>query len=804
LNRMIPVIGPMLGVIGALACFFAPVAADQPRDVNVLLVTVDTFRPDRLSGYGNDRPTSPYLDSLAADGVLFEQAFSSSSWTTPGLMSVLTGQWAPTHGVDVRGKSLRPGTATFATELSKAGYATPDILYLSSIPNFQNLGLKQSFADRDKHLPHGDEVLFQALEAYQDSSFFFYYHYRNLHLPYNPSEPYDQLYTKPGYDRAAFVKDRVQVVRENVTIPVGSVTFAPSDSAWIYGLYDGQIREMDETFFKPLRQKLKDLGLYERTMVIVTADHGEELLEHGFVGHPSTSFKESAYEELVRIPLMMTCPALIPKGLRLTDQVQNVDILPTALDLLGLEIPASVQGRSLKSVFEGGALAPLPVFTETTRGGYQSTPEMMKVRTRAHRAPPWKLIHTFGPGIDRYELYHLDRDPGELEDVSGSYPDILGDMRRDLHAWVVKAEQPSIELPDRPVVIHTGEINVLEPESGDTLRYVDANMTVDVRWDGTESAGYAIEYQVGEGNYRLDGRIPVIGLVSTHGPFTEEMWNMLTLYNPYTFRVVADGEGQASAWVRFHIQPTDDARAPGLQSRLVVTLTVIRSESMLLIEGLWFGALMAIEAAGNIPLSDALGLLLVIGLAGALVGPWVIRKVGGERGRAWGTVVVYTGMIYATLSVVPEIWGTAFRLTRGRVDYTAPLLGAIAAIWILSRIVRKRLGSATLLAVVGLGAVYVWLLLWLSQSPAERFHLAEYGVLSYLTFRACRIDRSYFGSVAGGLAVAALLGAGDELIQWGLPNRVFEWKDIWLNIGSSCLGMVLVVLMHPEGRGDDA
>ena len=107
----------------------------------MLLVTVDTFRPDHLSGYGYARPTSPYLDSLAADGALFEQAISSSSWTTPGLVSVLTGLWAPTHGVDVRGKSLRLGTPTLATELARAGYATPDILYLSSIPNLQNLGL---------------------------------------------------------------------------------------------------------------------------------------------------------------------------------------------------------------------------------------------------------------------------------------------------------------------------------------------------------------------------------------------------------------------------------------------------------------------------------------------------------------------------------------------------------------------------------------------------------------------------------------------------------------------------------------
>ena len=82
----------------------------------------------------------------------------------------------------MRGKSLEPRTPTFATELSRAGYVTPDILYLSSIPNLQNIGLTNTYVDRDKYLPEGDQVLFQALEAYQDSSFFLYYHYRNLHL----------------------------------------------------------------------------------------------------------------------------------------------------------------------------------------------------------------------------------------------------------------------------------------------------------------------------------------------------------------------------------------------------------------------------------------------------------------------------------------------------------------------------------------------------------------------------------------------------------------------------------------------
>ena len=786
--------GPTYLLRCALACFCFFSSVQAVDRLNVLLVTVDTFRPDHLSGYGYARQTTPYLDSLAADGALFEEAISSSSWTTPGLISVQTGLWAPTHGVDVRGKSLNPGTPTFATELTKAGYVTPDILYLSSIPNLQNLGLTKTYSDRDKYLPDGDRVLFEALETYKDSTFYLYYHYRNLHLPYNPSEPYDRLFTDSDFDRDGFTRERVASVRENVTIPLGTLTFSPSDSTWVRGLYDGQLREMDETFFRPLIQKLKALGLYDRTLVIVTADHGEELLEHGFIGHPSTSFRGSAYEEQIRIPLIMTCPAAIPGGARVRSQVQNVDILPTALDFLGLPIPQSVQGRSVREVISGRQTDERPAYTETTQGGYQSTPDMMKVRVRAHRAPPWKLIHTLGPGIDRYELYNLEDDPSERRDVSGEQPEILTRMRGELHAWALSSIQRRETPAETSFLKHEGEIEILFPGDGDTLRYVDGMKTVDVRWSGTEDAAYVIEYRVGEGNYHLEGTIPVEGLTSTHGPFTEEMWNMLTLYNPFSFRVVARGGSAATPWSRFVIDPTSGEFQISFFHRWVAGIPWAASEVSLLVIGLWTGLWLVLETVGTYALSDVLGWGLVGVLITSIAGSAVVRWIGLNRAWAWGIVVGYTGLIYATLSVAPELWGTAYRLTHGRITYVAPILAIGVGLWLVARIVSFRLRWAAV-AVIVVSGIYVWLLVWLSQSPAERFHLVEYGLLSYLTFRACRVDVGCPAALVTGLLIAAALGTGDELIQWGLPNRVFEWKDIWLNIGSSCLGMSLVYVL---------
>ena len=768
---------------------------------NVLLVTVDTFRPDRLSGYGHTRTTSPNLDSLAADGALFEQAISSSSWTTPGLLSVLTGQWAPTHGVDVRGKRLLPGTPTFATELSRAGYAVPDILYLSSIPNLSGLGLKRTWADRDKYLPDGDQVLYKALEAHSDVPFFIYYHYRNLHLPFDPSPPYDDLYTGDTLDDG-FARQRADVVRRNVTIPLGSLRFDASDSAWVRALYDGQVKEMDEAFIRPLVATLKRLGLYERTLVIITADHGEELLDHGFVGHPSTSFKGSAYDELLRIPLILTCPDLIPAQTRIPMQVQNVDVLPTVLDLLDLPIPESVQGRSLKPALLGLQMAELPAFTETTPGGYQATPDMLKTRIRAMRTSAWKLIHILGPQEDRYELYDLVNDPSERKNVFAVREDVGLDMRTALHRWVLSTQAVNrpARVPSGASTRHVGPLTILFPADGDTLRYAEAAKEVAVRWTGQQGVPYTIEYDVGEGAYDLVGTLAATDGLSRHGPFTEEMWNMLVLYNPFSFRVV-DSVGQASSWVSFRIEPTGDA-APSKMMAIIAPSIFVWGETLILFEGLTLALVELGSLVGHVPISDVLGWLLIISLLGGLFAPLLCRA-GSDRTWAWFVVLAYTLAIFATLGVMPQVWGALIAYTKGRMNYGGSIVVVMAGVIVLVMMVRRGASLRGYAVLIPLSATYVYLLLALSTLPAERFHLAEYGLLSLLAYRALRLDAGVAASCLVGCGLACVAGAVDETIQWTLPNRVFEWKDVGLNALSSVLAMGIIATVLTSGEGRD-
>ena len=767
--------------------------ADRP---NVLLLTVDTFRPDRLSGQGNERETSPHLDRLGQDGVVFEQAMSSSSWTTPGLLSALTGLYAPTHAVDVRGKSLRPGTATMATLLADVGYAVPDILYLSSIPNYQNLGLTNSYVDRDKYLPNGDEVLFRALEAYRDSTFFFYYHYRNLHLPYIPSEAYERLYTPEGFDAPEFVRNKVETVQNNVTIPKGTVRFDPKDREWILGLYDGQIREMDETLFKPLVAKLKALGLYKKTLVIVTADHGEELLEHGFIGHPSTSFIGSAYDELLHIPLMMSYPNGLPAQVRVPQQVQNVDILPTVLDLLDLPIPKTIQGRSLMPLILGESDEELPAFTETTPGGYQATPEMMKTRIRAMRTSKWKLIHTHGPGVDTFELYDLQNDPGEHNNVVDDYPDVVASMKAELHQWVLTTQPVAMMPTAKSGDVPTEPISVLFPAHGDTFRYEDVGKTVSVRWTGPEDGLYQLEYRVGEGNYHLEGAMQIVGNAPQYGPFTDEMWNMLTLYNPWSFRIVVDGKPELSSpWTQFTILPTKDAAPPSVWTLAKVGIVFWWGELGLLVGGLGLGVLALVQMVAKVPLVDAVSAVLLLVILLGILQP-AFSRLGHERSKRWALVIIYTLFIYATLSIMPSIWRNLWRFTEGRIDLIGGLVTGGALVFFMVLIFVQKLRWLAIGGLIVLTGVYGWLLLQLGTSPAERLHLAEYGLLGFFIYRALLLDFSSQKSLLLAWGVAVVLGAGDEGLQWLLPSRVFEWKDVGLNAVSSGLGLLIVALFQ--------
>lgn len=783
---------------------------------NVVLITVDTFRPDHLGYYGYAKDTSPQLDALSSEGVFFRQAFSSSGWTSPGLISILTSLYAPTHGVDIRGRSLDPEVVTLPEVLVQAGYRVPDIFFLTDIPNFKNLGL-QPYPRRDELIPQGDEVFFHWLEEETDpdTPFFLYYHYRDLHLPYNPGEPYESMFLPQAFASrfglfSAFKRflaaEKMEVVKTHIHLTRGVMDFNTGDRPWVRALYDAEIRRLDEEFFGRLRQTLEREGLDRNTLVVISADHGEELLDHGLIGHVSTFKEGRLYDEVVRIPLIFWFPGQLPAGRVIEAPVQCIDLMPTVLDILDLPLPEGAQGQSLLPLIEEReGWASKPLFFETSGAGYTADEEQYSQRFRALRTERWKLVYSSPDG--RYALYDLASDPGEREDVISLYPQVADSLRQLLNEWVLSSQQRPYrrleESPEVPAVSVDAEardgVEVLFPQDGDILGYLGAKRAIQLNWTGPAGAQYGIDYQVGEGVYHLEGMLTVSGSSPRYGPFQPNVWNSLVLYNPWKFRVyLLDRPEQKSAWVTFHLASSQageesDFSLLGLVLQLRKWGRSTGGHAGNLVRGLGLGAVDLYLWIGSVPAADLSAYSLLLIIAGAIAWPH-IRRLGVERCRAWALAVLYIAFVYSTIPVMPAVWEVLREYTEGSIRYLGILAVAGVAVALIVQVWR-RVGLtrwAPYLALLLIAPVYVVLLNRYALFPSERLHLVEYGFMGSFLFRALRFDLSERRAYIASFLITVLVGIGDECVQWILPQRFFEVKDIQLNALSGCLGLLLL------------
>ncbi len=349
---LIKIIPPVaLFIVAAIFVLFSepppspePEPAGGPSDLNVILLTVDSIRPDHLGCYGYDKPTSPNIDAMAEGGWLFENAFSQSAWTIPGIMSILTSTQPPVHGVEMRGDVLDPAMPTIFDSFREAGYATPNINFLLTIPEFA--GLRVGPAEEKYYSEADDDELLRWIDDNHESKFFAWFHHRGVHLPYKAGDEAMSTFASelpPEERRSSGIK---AVLSSAAVVPVGTAEFEEGDRAILEGLYDAEVKDLD-AFVGRLRAKLSEHGLLKKTLIVFTADHGEELLDHGFVGHASTMKAATLYDEVIRIPLIFSLPGRLPEGLDVDEQVQQIDVMPTILDIAGIPLPPGLQGRRL-------------------------------------------------------------------------------------------------------------------------------------------------------------------------------------------------------------------------------------------------------------------------------------------------------------------------------------------------------------------------------------------------------------------------------------------------------------------------
>ncbi len=337
--------------------------AVRPEPVNVLLVSIDSLRADHVGAYGYERETTPQIDRLASEGTVFANHVSTTSWTLPAHISLFTGQDISVHGVATDGFSLHPAVPTLAESLRAAGYRTaafcsspymnPAFGFDRGFDLYHNIDTeKEDFVDtvlpseterdrvhRETTSPRITELAVGWLEDHAREPFFLFLHFWDPHYDYDPPPPYNRLFN-PGYTGDIDGRDYIH----NERIHPG---MDPEDLERIIALYDGEIAFTDYHLGMVI-EKLKELDLFDRTLIVVTGDHGDEFFEHGNKGHRLT-----LYEEVIRVPLVIRLPGKENRAGRVETPAGIIDIAPTILDRLGVPPPGSIQGESLLPLLAG-------------------------------------------------------------------------------------------------------------------------------------------------------------------------------------------------------------------------------------------------------------------------------------------------------------------------------------------------------------------------------------------------------------------------------------------------------------------
>ncbi len=417
-------------------------------ELNILLITLDTTRADQIGCYGNQRGLTPNLDALAAEGTLFEEVISPVPLTLPAHASILTGLYPLHHGVRINGWFLLAEEhVSLAEILQDRGFATAAVLSAYVLDEQFQLG--QGFDVYDDDLSHGfqktefstierrgDAVTAAGLDWLEnngDERFFLWLHYYDPHHPYDPPDGFN-IYGDTEYER-----------------------------------YEGEVAFMDDQIGRVLR-KLKETGLYDRTLIIAVGDHGEAFGRNNEYGHSLF-----IYNTTLEVPLIMRLPDIdgvsCRAGRRVGGRISLVDIAQTLLEILGMELEVPVDGRSLVPFIEGKDNAPdWPVYAETAQGKLTRNWSQLS----GIYDGKWKYILAPTP-----ELYDLTEDPTEQRNLAATIPSEAERMKDRL-----------VELISRPGTLPGSSTFEMDAEAEERLRslgYISASSLPEEGLDQVEN-----------------------------------------------------------------------------------------------------------------------------------------------------------------------------------------------------------------------------------------------------------------------------------------------------------------------------
>jgi arylsulfatase A-like enzyme len=405
---------PLIAVVALAAVlmwFFGPFRAGRP---SIILISVDTLRPDHLGCYGYDKATSPHVDAFAGESILFERCFSQAPTTRPSCGTILSGYFPHELKIFNNSDNLSPAVVTVAERLRGAGYLT-----LGVVSNFvlrNGAGFEQGFDYYDDRMDDAEitrgiperiaakttDAAIGLLRLHHKARLFMWIHYQDPHGPYNPKPPYDTMFLD------ASVEPRNLPVNATISgmggIPSYQAINGQRDYYHYRARYDGEIRYFDEHFGR-LLEEIKALGLYDNALIILTADHGEGMGEHDYY----FAHGEYVYNSLIHVPLIVHMGGNHPAARK--DLARLVDVVPTILGAAGVKPEESYHGVDMLAAGVDGA----PIFSEMP-GRYSVIKNGMK------------LIHHAED--NEYLLFDINTDPDETHDLLNApdYEDILRPM----------------------------------------------------------------------------------------------------------------------------------------------------------------------------------------------------------------------------------------------------------------------------------------------------------------------------------------------------------------------------------------
>lgn len=418
---------------------------------NIILLSIDTLRADHLSCYDYSRETSPNIDSLAAEGIIFTRAFSPAPYTLSSHMSLLTGLYPLRHQVLYLDQSLDPEIKTIASRLRQVGYVCGAFTDGGQVSH--RFGFSQGFDFFEEEVsaeaaPKAAEKIFIRsagwLKRHRDTTFFLFLHTYQPHNPYHAPEPWGTMFLEENHSLSeARLQDLLGDGYPHLFQP-----FPEDVRQNLIALYDGEIRFTDEKLIRPLIKLLKELGIYDKSVIIVTSDHGEEFFDHSSWAHG-----HQLYNEILHVPLILKFPSFSLKKRKITAPVRLIDVVPTILELAGVKYkPSEIDGQSLLTSL---SLPPSKVFTSIAylpqnfaaflpRSIALFRGDMKFIWHDQLSAEAFKFFDPPPPQV-AIELFDLNEDEAEQNNIYERNPKISREFLQEVERILVEAKKIEVK-----------------------------------------------------------------------------------------------------------------------------------------------------------------------------------------------------------------------------------------------------------------------------------------------------------------------------------------------------------------------